>query len=99
MPPGKLALMAFRLPSGSFRAARAECHRAALGQHGCSNPQALEAMVLAAQVIKSIKIAKGAIYVPTPARRWRLLDRLGEQVIRELLADRRCGMSQQPGLT
>jgi len=56
-------------------------------------------MVLAAQVIKSIKIAKGAIYVLTPARRWRLLDRLGEQVIRELLADRRCGMSQQPGLT
>jgi len=50
--------------------------------------------MLAAQVIRSIKIAKGAIYVPAPARRWRLLDRLGEQVIRELLADRRCGMSQ-----
>jgi DNA invertase Pin-like site-specific DNA recombinase len=34
--------------------------------------------------------------VPSPApRRWRLVDRLGEQIIRELLADRRSGATKR----
>jgi DNA invertase Pin-like site-specific DNA recombinase len=63
---------------------------------GCySNPQAQEALALAAQAINGIKIDSAP---PSPAptpRRWRLVDRLGEQVIRELLEDRRSGMTKR----
>jgi DNA-binding GntR family transcriptional regulator len=32
---------------------------------------------------------------PAPPRRWRLVDRLGEQIIRDLLRDSRAGITQR----
>jgi DNA invertase Pin-like site-specific DNA recombinase len=50
---------------------------------------------LAAQAIEGIKDG-GPPPSPAPGvRRWRLVDRLGEQVIRQLLEDRRGGMTKQ----
>jgi hypothetical protein len=61
---------------------------------GCySNPKALEATALAAQAIDGIKIDSPRPSPSPAAQRWRLLDRLGEQIVNDLLEDRRLGMT------
>jgi DNA invertase Pin-like site-specific DNA recombinase len=63
---------------------------------GCySNPQAIEALALAEHTIKDVKIDGGRVYSSTPPRRGRLVDRLGEQIIRQLLEERRAGATKR----
>jgi len=63
---------------------------------GCySNPKALEMVELAERAIDGIEIDAGRVPSPPPTRRWRLADRLGEQVIREMLQDRWSGMTKR----
>lgn len=59
-----------------------------------SNPQTGEALELAAQAIDGVKGDVPPASSSAP-RRWRLVDRLGEQVIRKLLADRRAGATKR----
>jgi hypothetical protein len=62
---------------------------------GCySNPQVVEAMALAEQAIKDIKIDGERFCSRAPRRRWRLTDRLGEQIILQVVNDRRSGMTK-----
>jgi hypothetical protein len=61
---------------------------------GCySNPQAIEVVALAEQTINDIKIDRGRSCFPDPPPRWRLTDRLGEQIIFQIVNDRRSGMT------
>jgi hypothetical protein len=60
-----------------------------------SNPEVREAVALAAQAVAGIKAEDRQVVSPTPPRRWRLVDRLGQQVIRQLLADRRAGATKR----
>lgn len=61
-----------------------------------SNPQALENVGLAAQALAAIKPDAGQTSSPPPApRRWRIVGRLGEQTIRDLLRDNRSGMTMR----
>jgi hypothetical protein len=63
---------------------------------GClSNPQALEAVGLAARAVGGIKVEQVRAATAAPGRRrWRVVDRLGEQVIRELLTARHAGATK-----
>jgi DNA invertase Pin-like site-specific DNA recombinase len=63
---------------------------------GCySNPEAQEAVALAEQAIDALA-AEGTPPCPSaPVRRWRLADRLDEQIIRKLLADQRSGATRR----
>jgi len=61
-----------------------------------SNSQVLEAVALAAQAVDGVKIEAGQVPSPPRApRRWRLVDRLGEHIILQLLQDRRGGLTKQ----
>jgi DNA invertase Pin-like site-specific DNA recombinase len=52
-------------------------------------------VALAAEAVERIRAEEGQVLSSTPPRRWRLVDRLGEQVIREILAQRRSGLTKQ----
>jgi DNA invertase Pin-like site-specific DNA recombinase len=52
-------------------------------------------VALVAQTIMDVEIDGGRAYSPAPPWRWRLVDRLGEQVIRELIADGRAGATKR----
>jgi hypothetical protein len=60
-----------------------------------SNPQALEAVALAAHAVGEV-VADEAMpsSPPSAPRRWRLVDRLGEEIIRQLINDGRAGMTK-----
>jgi DNA invertase Pin-like site-specific DNA recombinase len=63
---------------------------------GCySNPEAQEAVALAEQAIDGLAAEGTPPCHSAPVRRWRLADRLGEQIIRKLLADRRSGATKR----
>ena len=59
-----------------------------------SNPEAREAVKQVAQVIAGIDL-DGSAPSPPQVRRWRLVDRFGEQIIRQLLEDRRGGATMR----
>jgi hypothetical protein len=53
-------------------------------------------MAHAAQAVTDVKIDHGSTASsPSTRWRWRLVDRLGEQIIRDLLRDSRAGTKQQ----
>ena len=66
-----------------------------------SNPGAVEAVELASQAVAARAADGGghkgasAASPPPSARRWRLIDRLGEKIILDLLADSRAGATKQ----
>jgi hypothetical protein len=61
-----------------------------------SNPEAVETMALATQAMAGVKIHHGSTASrPVAHRRWRLVDRLGEQIISDLLRDREMGATQR----
>jgi hypothetical protein len=61
-----------------------------------SNPDIRGIVWHAAQVIAGFKIDPGSTASHSGApKRWRLVDRLGEQIIRDLLRDSRAGTTQQ----
>jgi hypothetical protein len=61
-----------------------------------SNPEAAETVASAAEAVARIKVDAARVVLPRPAtRRWRLVDRLGEQDIRKLVADRRAGATMR----
>jgi hypothetical protein len=50
----------------------------------------------ATQAIKRVQVEGGDEASPgLPGQRWRLIDRLGEQIIRDLLRDRRAGTTHR----
>ena len=60
-----------------------------------SNPETVETVALAAQAIAGVKIHHGSTASrPLAHRRWRLVDRLGEQIISDLLRDSGMGTTQ-----
>ena len=60
-----------------------------------SNPHYRDILADTARVVNGLEIDHGSTASPTRARNWRVVDRLGEQVIRELLRDSRDGTSQR----
>jgi DNA invertase Pin-like site-specific DNA recombinase len=61
-----------------------------------SNPDVQDVVGHAAQAVACGKVERGSTASPPPAgRRWRLVDRLSEQIIRDLLRDRSAGTSQR----
>ncbi len=57
-----------------------------------SNPDIRDVVAHAAQAVAHIKINHGSTASPLSVRRrWRLVERLGEQIIRELLSDSHAG--------
>ncbi len=61
-----------------------------------SNPEAVETVALATQAMTGIKIHHGSTASrPVAHRRWRLVDRLGEQIISDLLRDSGVGATQR----
>jgi hypothetical protein len=61
-----------------------------------SNPDVRDIVAHAAQAVTHVKLDHYRAASPLSARRrWRLLDRLGEQIIRELLTDSRAGTPQR----
>lgn len=53
-----------------------------------SNPEAVETVALATQAMADVKIHHGSTASrPVARRRWRLVDRLGEQIISDLIRD------------
>jgi hypothetical protein len=61
-----------------------------------SNPEVLEMVALATQAVAEAKAGVGqAASPPPPPRRWRLVDRLGEQSICDLLRDRHAGATKR----
>jgi DNA invertase Pin-like site-specific DNA recombinase len=52
-------------------------------------------VTLAAEAVKRIEAEKRQVLSPTPPRRWRLVDRLGEQIIREILTHRQSGLTKR----
>jgi hypothetical protein len=61
---------------------------------GCySNPHALDQLELAKQAIELVKLDGGSVYRPPASRRWKLVDRLGELIIRQLVEDRQGGVA------
>jgi hypothetical protein len=60
-----------------------------------SNPQAREIVTLAAQAFDNVAGENAQTGLPrSVTRRWRVIDRLGHQVISELLADRHAGATK-----
>jgi hypothetical protein len=61
-----------------------------------SNPEAVETVALAAQAVDGIKEDGGqAASAAPPSRRWRLVDRLGEQIISDLIRERHSGATKR----
>ena len=61
-----------------------------------SNPDVRDIVAHAAQAVTHVKLDHYRAASPLSARRrWRLVDRLGEQIIRELLTDSRAGTPQR----
>jgi len=52
-------------------------------------------VALAAEAVEHIKAEERQVLSLTPPRRWRLVDRLGEQIIREILAQRQSGLAKR----
>ena len=60
-----------------------------------SNPDLRRELALAARAVAPVEIDHQSTTSPTSARqRWRIVDRLGEQVIHELVRDSRAGTTQ-----
>jgi hypothetical protein len=62
-----------------------------------SNPEAAEVVALAERAVAGDTPARTIISSPSPPRAtrpWRLVDRLGEKIIRRLVQDRRSGLSK-----
>jgi hypothetical protein len=64
---------------------------------GClSNPEGRESVGLAAKAVALRAVGDGSMGAPAPAvRPWRVADRLGENIIAELLAKSAGGMTQR----
>jgi len=61
-----------------------------------SNPDVRDIVVHAAKAVTHVKLDHYSAASSLSARRhWRLIDRLGEQIIRELLTDSRAGTPQR----
>ena len=61
-----------------------------------SNPDVRDIVAHAAQAVTHVKLDHYSAASPLSARRrWRLVDRLGEQIIRQLLTDSRAGTPQR----
>jgi DNA invertase Pin-like site-specific DNA recombinase len=61
-----------------------------------SNPEAVETVALATQAIAGVKIHHGSTASrPVARRRWQLVDRLGEQIISDLIRDSGMGATQR----
>jgi hypothetical protein len=61
-----------------------------------SNPDVPDIVARAAQAVTHVRLDHNSAASPLSARRrWRLVDRLGEQVIRELLTESRAGTPQR----
>jgi Trp operon repressor len=60
-----------------------------------SNPDVRDIVAHAAQAVTHVKLDHSAPLSLAARRRWRLVDRLGEQIIRELLTDSRAGTPQR----
>ncbi len=57
-----------------------------------SNPDIGDVVAHAAKLVSHVSVDHGSTSSPRQGgRRWRLVDRLGEQIIRKLVADRRSG--------
>jgi Winged helix-turn-helix DNA-binding len=60
-----------------------------------SNPDIRDVVAHAAKLVSHVSVDHGSTSSPRQAgRRWRLIDRLGEQIIRELLRESRAGITQ-----
>jgi hypothetical protein len=61
-----------------------------------SNPDIMDVVVHAAKLVSNVSVDHGSTSSRLQAgRRWRLVDRLGEQIIRELLLDSGMGTPQR----
>jgi DNA invertase Pin-like site-specific DNA recombinase len=61
-----------------------------------SNPDVRAVVAQATQAVAGVKVGYGDEASPAVARpRWRLVDRLGEQIIRDLLRDSHSGATQR----
>jgi DNA invertase Pin-like site-specific DNA recombinase len=63
-----------------------------------SNPEVRAVVVLVAQLAAGIKVEEDQqerLALAPQRQRWRLVDRLGEQIIRDLLRDRHAGTTHR----
>jgi len=61
-----------------------------------SNPDIRDVVAHAAKLVSHVSVDQGSTSSPRQAgRRWRLVDRLGEQIIREILAQRQSGLAKR----